>query len=67
MQDMDGVQWNLKIMEGGGPCKHMRVGLFLGPHSMHTYSHLFALRDLSEFKEAGGDVVHKISSILGAV
>ena len=58
----------LKIMEGGGSCKHMRVGLFLGPHSIHTCSHLFALRNLSEFrKEAGGDVVYKISSILGAV
>lgn len=59
MQDMDGVQRNLMITEGRGPCKHMRAGLFSGLHSMHTCSHLFALRNLSKFrKEAGGDVIY---------
>ena len=43
--------WNLKITEGGGPCKHMRAGLFSGLHSMHTCSHLFALRNLSKFRK----------------
>lgn len=57
MQDMDGVQWNLKITEGGR--KHMRAGLFSGLHYMHTCSHLFALRNLWKFrKEAGGDVIY---------
>ena len=59
MQDIDGVQWNLNITEGGGLCKHMRAGLFSGLHSMHTRSHLFALRNSSKFrKEAGEDVAY---------
>jgi hypothetical protein len=52
-------KWNLKITEGGGPCKRMRAGLFSGLHSMHTCSHLFALRNFSKFrKEAGGDGIY---------